>query len=124
VTSAAICLALSASGRPLAVIFNTPRLTVAIFTGEGPPGAEAFLYLKTVEDPFVLQRVAGKLNVTAPLPSLKLMEESPPNGSEPIVVIAKSLDSRTILDGLVNRSLFPAIAVSGSIRLRAQLPQE
>ena len=107
----------TANGSPLATTLSRPDLTLAIFTADGPPGAAAFLYLKRVVEPFVLQQVFGRLNVTGPLPSSKLIEESaPPTGSEPAMLMLGSFESRTILPAL-EEQLLSRDALVGGVRV-------
>src|SRR5262249_24752058 len=96
-------------GRSLATTLSNPAFTLAIFTADGPPGAEAFLYFKRAPEPLVLQKFFGRPNVTGPLPSSKLTEESaPPTGSEPAMLMPGSFESRTSLPVLSN-SFFPVM---------------
>jgi len=44
---------------PLATSLRKPDLSLAIFTDDGPDGAEVFLYLNKVPDAFALHRAAG-----------------------------------------------------------------
>jgi len=86
------------NGTPLATIFSRPELNFAIFTGDGPLGAAAFLYLNSVPAPFLPHEVFGRLHGTGPLPSLNVTDESePPTGSEPAMLMLGSFESRTTL---------------------------
>ncbi len=99
----------TAKGSPLAITLSKPDFTLAIFTTDGPPGALAFLYLKSVAEPFALHRLAGRAKVTGPLPSSKLTEESAPvTGSEPAMLMLVSFESRTIFPALTS-SFFPVM---------------
>jgi hypothetical protein len=108
----------TANGTPLTSTLSKPGLTFAIFTADGPPGASAFLYVRPVPERFVLQRVVGRLNVTGPLPSSKLIEESaPPIGSDPAMLMLASFESRTTsttLGVLLSSSFFPVRAWSAA----------
>jgi hypothetical protein len=95
-------------------------LTLAIFTGDGPPGAEEFLYLNRAPEPFELHPADGRLNVTGPLPSSKVSEESaPPTGSEPVMLMLASFESKTNFPGLLSSSFFPVMPWSAAF---AKLP--
>jgi hypothetical protein len=88
---------------------------LAIFTADGPAGASGFLYLNSVIELFVAHRFAGRLNVTGPLPSSKLTDESaPPTGDDPAVLMLASLESSTSFPGLSN-SFFPVMPWSAAV---------
>src|SRR5215468_11174867 len=94
------------NGTPLATILSRPDFSFVIFTGDGPLGADAFLYLKSVVEPFVLQEVFGRLHGTAPLPLLNVTEESePPTGSDPVMLMLGSVESNTTLPLFINSFL-------------------
>jgi hypothetical protein len=102
----------TANGNPFATTLSRPDLTLATFTTDGPPGAEALLYLKSVPDAFALQKPSGRLNVTG-VPSFRarLSEESDPPlvGSEPPMEMVGSFEIRTSFAGPFNRSFLPVM---------------
>ena len=80
------------------------------FTAEGPLGADLFLYLNSVPEPFAVQLLAGRLQVATLVPSLNVIElAAPPTGSEPVMLIPGSLDSSTSLGALVSINFLPAM---------------
>src|SRR6266446_5867387 len=84
---------------PMATTLSSPAFTSAIFTTDGPLGADGFLYLNFVAEPFVLQLPAGRLSVAALAPSSNAIELSDPaTGSEPMMVMPGSFDSSTSFD--------------------------
>src|SRR5262249_34915606 len=71
------------NGTPFPTTLSSPDFTLAIFTTDGPLGADAFLYLNNVAGPFALQSVFGSARTTGPSPLSSAIEESdPPTGSD------------------------------------------
>ena len=105
----------TAKGSPLPTTLSRPDLILTIFTTDGPPGALAFLYLKSVPEPFALQRPAGRAKVTGPLPSSKVSDESAPlTGSEPAMLMLASFESKTNFPVLLRSSFLPVMPWSAA----------
>jgi hypothetical protein len=95
---------------------SSPGFSFTIFTTEGPAGAAAFLYLKSVVELFVLQPVFGRLNVIELVPSSNVIEESlPPTGSDPKMLMPGSFEIRTTFGVPLSNSFLPVIPWSAAL---------
>src|SRR5262245_44913164 len=98
------------TGSPFATTLRSPDFALAIFTIDGPLGAEAFLYLNSVPEAFALQLLAGRLSVAALVPSSNVIELlEPPTGLEPVMLMPASFDTRTRCGVLFKSSFFPVM---------------
>src|SRR4030095_16259257 len=98
------------TGNPLAITLSNPDFNLAIFTTDGPLGADVFLYLNSVPELFVLQLLEGRLSVAALVPSSNVIELSePPSGSEPMMLMLGSVDSRTSFGVPFRSNFFPVM---------------
>src|SRR5262250_1041072 len=65
-------------GKPLATTFSNPLFSLAIFTADGPLGAELFWYLNSVPELFLVQFPAGRSHVVVSVPLSNVIELSEP----------------------------------------------
>src|SRR5262245_49584857 len=96
-------------GNPLATTLRRPLFSLAIFTADGPLGAELLLYLNSVPELFLVQLPAGRSHVAVLVPSSNVIELSEPTGSEPVMLMPGSFDSTMSFGVLFKSSCFPVM---------------